>query len=343
MTAHRVRTLLAAAQHCLPGIALSGAVAVAAMLIERAEIHVFGRAWLEGLVVAILLGALVRNLRAPCARTEAGIGFAAKTLLEIAVVLLGLSVSAAALVAAGPLLILGTAGVVVGALALGYGIGRALGLPHKLAVLIACGNAICGNSAIAATAPVIRAQSEDVASSIAFTAVLGVAVVLAMPPFTAALGLAAHASGVFAGLTVYAVPQVVAATAPIGAIAMQTGMLVKLLRVTMLGPVVFALALSSRGAAGDLRLAPSRLVPWFVLGFLAMIAIRASGVVPPAVLPVAAAAANVLTIVSMAALGLGVDLRTVAGAGARVVTAVLLSLAALGLLSFGLVVLLGVR
>ena len=62
-----------------------------------------------------------------------------------------------------------------------YAIGRALGLPHKLAVLVACGNSICGNSAIAAVAPVIGAEREHVASSIAFTAILGVVVVVGLP------------------------------------------------------------------------------------------------------------------------------------------------------------------
>jgi hypothetical protein len=60
-------------------------------------------------------------------------------------------------------------------------LGRAFGLPPKMAVLVACGNAICGNSAIAAVAPVIDAESDDVATAIAFTAVLGVAVVIALP------------------------------------------------------------------------------------------------------------------------------------------------------------------
>ena len=109
------------------------------------------------------------------------------------------------------------------ALAAGYGIGRALGLNPRLATLIACGNAICGNSAIAAVAPVIGADQEDVASSIAFTAVLGVIVVLTLPLLVPLLGLDDFQYGALAGMTVYAVPQVLAATFPVGRLAARWG------------------------------------------------------------------------------------------------------------------------
>src|SRR3546814_8154148 len=103
-------------------------------------------------------------------------------------------------------------------------------------MLIACGNAICGNSAIAAVAPVIDAESDDVAAAIGFTAVLGVVVVLAMPGLAALAGFEGAKAGALAGLTVYAVPQVLAAAAPMGPAAVQMGTLVKLTRVLTLGP-----------------------------------------------------------------------------------------------------------
>ena len=107
-----------------------------------------------------------------------------------------------------------------------------------MAVLIACGNSICGNSAIAAVAPVIGADSDDVASSISFTAVLGVVVVLVLPLLVPILQLSLTQYGVLAGLTVYAVPQVLAATLPIGALSNQVGTVIKVARVLMLGPVL---------------------------------------------------------------------------------------------------------
>jgi uncharacterized integral membrane protein (TIGR00698 family) len=227
------------------------------------------------------------------------------------------------------------------AIAASYGIGRLLGLPHRMATLIACGNSICGNSAIAAVAPVIGASGEDVAASIAFTAVLGVIVVLLLPLTIAVLHLSSLQYGALAGLTVYAVPQVLAATAPAGAVAVQLGTLVKLVRVLMLGPVVLALSLGG-GAKTGKRPALHRLVPWFILGFLALAICRSAGLIPHSVLGPMALAANVLTVVSMAALGLSTDLRAVAGAGLRVTAAVCLSLLVLGGIALALIRLLGI-
>ena len=105
------------------------------------------------------------------------------------VVLLGASVSAATLMAIGPgLMAVTVVGVVVG-IAISYGLGRLFRLPRRMAVLIACGNGICGNSAIAAVAPVIDADAKDVSAAIAFTAVLGVVVVLTLPLLGLALGI----------------------------------------------------------------------------------------------------------------------------------------------------------
>ena len=239
------------------------------------------------------------------------------------------------------------------AIVLSYGIGRALRLPRRMAILVACGNSICGNSAIAAVAPVIGADGEDIASSIAFTAVLGVVVVLALPLAVPLIHLSLLQYGVLAGLTVYAVPQVLAATAPVGVMAVHIGTLVKLVRVLMLGPVVLLLSLFASRlreetdepaphiTAGDRpkpgRIAIHHLVPWFILGFLVLAGIRSAGLIPEAALAPIAVVANVLTVLSMAALGLGVDVRVVARAGARVTGAVTLSLLGLGGISYGLI------
>ncbi|CAO3426799.1 YeiH family protein [Azospirillum endophyticum] len=340
----------------LPGLGLCVAVTALAFAAAAAEVALFGEAWIEALVLAILIGTALRTAWTPPARWHPGIAFSAKILLEVAVILLGASVSAATILSAGPALLLGIAGVVALALLAGFGIGRLLGLPVRMAVLVACGNAICGNSAIAAVAPVIDAHGDDVAASIAFTAVLGVAVVLGLPLLGMGLRLSGVQYGALAGLTVYAVPQVIAAAAPLGATAVQVGTLVKLVRVLMLGPVCLLLSLlaprlgGEAADAGAERPCPMRpparppvhhLVPWFIQGFLAMIALRSFDLIPQAALPVMEHAASLLTVVSMAALGLGVDVRTVARAGGRVTAAVVLSLLALGTISLTLIHLIG--
>ena len=254
-----VQGLIGGLGRLLPGLGLCLAVTGAAVALEHAEAAVFGSTWLEALVLAILVGTAVRTAWTPGQLWFAGIDFGAKTLLEIAVLLLGASISAGMILAAGPSLIAGIAAVVVLAIAGSYGIGRLLGLPHRMAMLVACGNSICGNSAIAAVAPIIGADGEDVAASIAFTAVLGVLVVLGLPLLPAVLHLTGLQYGVLAGLTVYAVPQVLAATAPIGTVAVHMGTLVKLVRVLMLGPIVLGLSLLTRRLRDETDEAPPHL------------------------------------------------------------------------------------
>lgn len=319
----------------LPGVTLSGLVAATAYALEAGERQLLGRSWIEPLVLAIIVGTAVRSLWTPSAKWRAGIVFSAKTLLEIAIVALGAGVSGAALLGAGAGLLIGIPVVVALAVLVGFGIGRVLGLPSRMAMLVACGNAICGNSAIAAVAPVIGADSDDVAASIAFTAVLGIGVVLALPVAAVALGASALASGALCGLTVYAVPQVLAAAAPLGPVAIQMGTLVKLIRVLMLGPVCLILSLVMPADTPHATSAPrlDRLVPWFILGFLALVLSRTVGLVPDAASLPLARLASVLTVMAMAALGLGVDLRAVTKAGGRVTAAVILSLLTLAALS----------
>lgn len=326
----------------LPGLLLCVAVALVAVALERVEVLLGGRAWLEALVIAILVGALVRSGWTPSQRWLPGIDFSAKFLLELAVVLLGASLSAQAISAAGPALLGGIALVVAISLVATYAMGRVAGLPRNMAILVASGNSICGNSAIAAVAPVIGAKPSDVASAIAFTAVLGVGVVLLLPLAAAPLGLDAGGYGIVAGLTVYAVPQVLAATTPLGSLAVQVGTLVKLVRVLMLGPLVLVLSVVA-GRRSEGRLPPlSRLVPWFVIGFVLFAIARSLGLIPEALLPPIATVATALMVVAMAALGLGVDVRAVAAAGARVSAVVTASLLLLAAMAFGLVRLLGI-
>jgi uncharacterized integral membrane protein (TIGR00698 family) len=344
----------------LPGVAVSAAVGLAAAGVAALEVRLTGHAVVEALVVAIVLGMVVRTAWALPEGVDAGVRFTAQRVLEVAVVLLGASVNLPLLVQAGPALAVGIVLLVVVGLGASYLLGRALGLPARLAVLVASGNAICGNSAIAAVAPVIGARREDVASAIAFTAVLGVFVVLGLPLLAGPLGLTDYQYGVLAGLTVYAVPQVLAAAFPVSALAGEVGTLVKLVRVLMLGPVVLGFAVvarrraqaaAERAAAAEPDASPATAatggvgayLPWFVVGFVLLATLRALGALPEAWVPPARSVSGWLTIAAMAALGLGVDVRAVARAGRPVVLTVTGSLVVLVLLALGLIRFLGIR
>jgi len=333
-------------RHLAPGIAVALGVALLAELLHLAQMRA-GHLILDALVLAILLGMAIRSLRPLPAGWAPGIAFSAKTLLEIAIVLLGASVDFREVARGGATLVAGIGLTVAATLVVGSWIGRRAGLEPKHALLVAFGNAICGNSAIAALAPVIGAKREHVASAIAFTAVLGVLVVVGLPFLMPVAHLSTYQYGVVAGLTVYSVPQVLAAAFPVSALSGQVGTLVKLVRVLFLGPMLVGLSLMARrdarqaAGAGAPRFELLTLLPWFVIGFVLLSMLRTLGALPAAQAAPFRTASHWLTLVAMAALGLGVDVRGLRHVGRPVVLTVVVSLLVLLLLSVGVAKLTG--
>jgi uncharacterized integral membrane protein (TIGR00698 family) len=297
-----------------------------ALGIGRLEEVRLGQALIEPLVVALLLGVVLRNvLPALAYRLQPGANLAAKQMLEIGVAVLGASVFFPEILKVGPaLLALVVLGVSAG-IGVSFLIGRALGLEPKLAVLVAVGNSICGNSAIAAVAPVIRADKKAVASAIGLTAVIGVCMVLGLPLLIAPLGLNNYQYGVLAGMSVYAVPQVLAAAFPVSQLSGEVATLVKLCRVLLLGPVVVAMGLLFRGGAAKRSI--RSYLPWFVVGFLGLAVLRSVGVIPEGLAARAADLSRLLTLLAMGGLGYGVDLAGLKKVGPVVAVAVFTSLA----------------
>ncbi|MCW3797579.1 putative sulfate exporter family transporter [Sphingomonas sp. BN140010] len=308
----------------LPGILLCLAVGAAAELAGAIEAAVFSRAWLEPLVLAILLGMVIGNAVDIPKAVKPGIRFSAKSVLDVAVALLGATLSLAALESLGGTTVLLIALMVFVALAGAFLLGRALGLGARLAMLIAAGNAICGNSAIAAVAPIIGADEEEVAAAISLTALLGVFTVLALPIAVYIFGLALPRYAVLTGLTVYAVPQVIAAAAPFGTATVTLATFVKLARVLMLGPLTLALSLLAPRFDGtaqrppDGRSQPTLFLPWFIVAFLLLAACRWTGLLSDQVAGWLGTLSNYLAVVAMAALGFGVRLRSLFEVGPRV-------------------------
>lgn len=321
-----------------PGLLLTGLIGAAAIGAENVERSVLGQPIIEALVAAILIGVLVRNTVRLPEKVDRGASFAAKQVLEVGVMLLGATIDVHQVLAGGPVLLVAIAiGVTVG-IAFSYTLGRLIGLHGKLALLVAVGNSICGNSAIAAVAPVIHAEKKDVASSIGLTAIVGVVIVLALPLLVPLVGLSFYQYGVLAGMTVYAVPQVIAASFPVSQLSGQVATLVKLTRVLFLGPVVllFGLVERARGAAASTGKRPP-LIPWFIAGFLTLVLVRFVGFVPATDVSVAQNASRMLTILAMAGLGLGVELGALRKVGPRVAAGVFGSLVFLITLSLALI------
>lgn len=190
---------------------------------------------------------------------------------------------------------------------------------------------------MAAMAPVINATAEDLASAMAWTAVLGLLVVLGLPLLIPVLGLSFYQYGVLAGMTIYAVPQVLAATVPVSTISGQIGTLVKLVRVLLLGPVIVVFSLTHHTAGSMRHLTFSRLVPWFIMGFVVLAATRSIGILPPMPAEALREVSRWLTVAAMAALGLEVQLQAVRCVGGTVAATVVLWLLVLVLLSTALI------
>ncbi len=328
-----------------PGVGLSLVIAALALLLQVLEVQWLGQPVIEGLVIAILLGMLVRTFWQVDKRLLPGINFSGKQVLEFAIVLLGVSIDLPALLKAGPIMLLSIVLVAFFSIFASTQIGRLLGLNPKLATLVACGNSICGNSAIAAVAPVIGADQKDIASSIALTAVLGVVVVLTLPLLISGVGLSLYQYGVLAGMTVSAVPQVIAATYSVSTISGDIGTLVKLVRVLLLGPVVLFFAIRYRktgSAAQQTKFSLNRFIPWFIIGFVLLAIARSIGLIPASVADPLREVSRSLTVLAMAALGLGVDIRSVRQVGRPVALAVVGSLLVLIALSLTLIKVFGI-
>ena len=342
-TARRQSPLPAGVTALLPGLLLVVAVAALGWGLGLLETRLVTYAVIEPLVLAMLAGMALRLVWTPPARVLPGIEFAAKQLLEAAIVLIGASLNLSTLASAGPKLAGAVLASVGFAIVAGTLLGLRSGLAPKLAILVAVGNAICGNSAIVAVAPSIRAEKRDIASAVALTAVLGVDCVLLLPLLVPLLGLSHYQYGVLAGLTVYAVPQVLAATFPVSAESGQIATLVKLSRVLLLGPVVAIFAYLFRNEVNDsaagvrVKLSLKKLLPWFLVGFLGFALLRTAGVIPDAAGTQAQTISRYLTLIAMAGLGLGVDLQAVRRGSGRVAAVVFTLLSLMIVLDFAMI------
>jgi uncharacterized integral membrane protein (TIGR00698 family) len=239
--------------------------------------------------IAVLLGFHVRNAIKPSGRFEPGIRFALTRILRLGIILLGARLSLQAVVSTGVSALLLILACVAFALTLAYVLGRALRIRPRLAALIGVGTAICGNSAIIATAPVIEAQDEDVGYAVATITFFGTLAVLLYPT----VGYFAHMTdkifGMWAGTAILDTSQVVAAGAAFSDAARDIATIVKLERNVLMVPLILLIGLvyarGQRKRDASVKLSVSKIVPWFVLGFLGMTVIRtagnALGILPP--------------------------------------------------------------
>ncbi len=283
----------------LPGIALTAVIAAAALVIRSMT----GLTALSPLILSIILGMLVRNLVALPAVIEPGIGFSLKRILRAGIVLLGLQVTAAQILSLGSAALAVVAVTLVATFIAIRLAGRAIGVDRSLTDLIAAGTSVCGASAVIAANTVVRARQEHVAYAVACVTLFGSLSMLAYPLLADGLGLDARAFGLWSGVTIHEVGQVVAASFQGGEIAGQYGTISKLARVILLAPLVMTLAFALRSASSGQPAARAPM-PWFVLGFVGMMLVNSALAIPEDIGRGMATFTNTLLSMALAAMGL---------------------------------------
>jgi uncharacterized integral membrane protein (TIGR00698 family) len=284
--------------HPIWGVALAITVTLAAIFLAELPFAPFtlagNRHPIEPVMLAIVLGMALSNAWALPKRLQPGIKFSVKKLLPLGIVLLGARLNFREMLkVGGEGLMLAVLETVV-ALALLLLLTRLLKLPGKLGVLLGVGTAICGGTAIVATAPVIEAEEKDVVFSVATVTLLGLIAMFTLPVIGHLMDLSSKAFGIWAGLAIHQTPQVIAAGFSYSPEAGGTATIVKLARVCLLAPVVFIIGvvyarqkLKETGVSERKRINYFHLFPMFVIGFLAVALVNTVGLLPKLTLHIA--------------------------------------------------------
>lgn len=296
----------------LAGLLLCAVLAAVAVTVQRfAEAR--GITAVSGVFVAIVLGATWRATLGLSSSVAPGSKFAAKTVLKIAIVLLGLRFSLTAVAETGLTALVAIVGVIAAAFASIAVLRRLMPLPGLLAVLISVGTAICGNSAIAAAAPILGADEEEVAFASGTITLFGTIAVVVFPLIGVALGFGDAQFGIAAGAGVHDSAQAVASGFIFSERAGEIATVVKLTRTAFLVPLLIVLSLTSVDAARPVSVrGVAAVMPWFTVGFVVLSAVRTAGdaivgdtALWEAVLGATAWAATFMLVVAMVGIGLG--------------------------------------
>ena len=315
----------------LPGLLLASAVAISAYLVRQLP----GMATFSPLILAIVLGIAFHNLVGTPSAAKPGVAFSLRRLLRIAIILLGLQLTIAQVIEVGGRGIGIIAATLVATFAFTVWMGKLLGVDRRLAQLIAAGTSICGASAVIATNTVTNAHDEDVAYAVACVTVFGSVAMFSYPLLPGLLHLDPHAFGLWSGASIHEIAQVVAVTFQDGQKAGQFGTIAKLSRVMLLAPVVIGLGWTARSTPKAASASSARPpMPWFVLGFVALVGINSLIAFPAWIKIWMVAVTTFLLSVALAAMGLETDIRKLMAKGIR--PALLGALAFLFIASFSL-------
>lgn len=304
----------------LPGIGISILIAALARFLESIlPIHLIGAS-----VLALFIGMLIHPLRKKEDILTTGVRFTSKKLLKFAIILLGASLNITTILAVGKMSLTVMIFTLLTCFGGGYFIGKALGLNWKLSNLISAGTGICGGSAIASIAPVIDAEDKDIAYAMSATFLFDMAMIILFPIMGRALGLSDMAYGLWAGTAVNDTSSVVAAGYAYSEAAGDFATMVKLTRTLSIIPTVITFALinlhikkkalkASKEEHAKFNL--KSIIPWFILGFLALAGINSFGLIPANVSAILKNISKFFMVAALAAIGLNTNFKDMKKSG----------------------------
>lgn len=314
----------------LPGIAVTMLVAAPAWYLGT-QIPLIG-----GPVFGMLLGIIAAICKQPPAWCRAGIQFTGKYFLQLSVILLGFEMNLFHVFAIGSQSLAIMFFTISAAFCAAWIIGRGLNLSGNTAILIGVGTAICGGSAIAATAPAIAAKEREVAYSLSTIFLFNIAAVFIFPFLGHYLKMSDLGFGLWAGTAINDTSSVVAASYSYSEAAGNFATIVKLTRTLMIIPITLVLAIiTAKKTAADSEFNLVKTFPWFIAGFLAASLVSTSGVFSEELCTALAHTGKFLIIAAMAAIGLSIDLRQMVSNGIRPVLLGLTCWASVALVSLG--------
>lgn len=297
------------------GLCLTSGLAFVAIFLHTLP----GIGILSPLILAILLGILVRNTVGTPQICQLGVSFSLKWLLRLAIILLGLQLSWSQLFEIGSVGLFIVVITLVSTFVFTCWLGKHLGVSQKLSQLIAAGTSICGASAVVATNVVVDGRDEDVTYAVAIVTVFGTSSMLLYPMLSDLLHLTSQAFGIWCGTSIHEVAQVIATTFQQGELTSQIATISKLSRVVLLAPTVLTLGLfSARSVSQRQSLTwQNPPIPWFVVCFIGLILINSFQIFPEGPKALVIQANQFLLTIPMTAMGLETNLYKLKEAGLK--------------------------
>lgn len=299
----------------VPGLAISGGLAVFAYAISfylPAEI-------LGGTLIALLLGMLFNPLICRFKIFQSGLHWTTKKVLRAGIILAGITLSFAEVINVGKYALLLMVFTLTTSFGVGYLCKRIFNINWKLASLLSVSTAICGGTAVATLGPTIHAKNRDIAYAISATFLFDLITVIAFPWIGRQLGLGDTGYGLWIGTAVNDTSSVVAAGYAFSDVAGSLATIVKLTRTLFIVPVVLLFSWYYTKKETNLekteKVNITAIFPWFILGFLAFVALRSTGIVPQKIVSEWTFLSKFLLSMALAAIGLNTSLKDVADVG----------------------------